>query len=226
MKRLMILGAVVAALAVGIVAVAGAAAQEDGERPADHFMELLADNLGVTVEELDTAMTQARIDGVNEKVADGSITADEGTAIIERIESGEGPGFGGPRHGGHHGNHHRIFGLILANSAEVLDMEIDALKAELHEGNSLADVVTAQGGDVETFKADLLTAIEADLSAKVVDESITQETADRILAKITESIDRIVEKAPGDGDGPRPGGPRGPQGDSDGADASEAIFIN
>ncbi|HEY5625027.1 MAG TPA: hypothetical protein VIT93_00915 [Dehalococcoidia bacterium] len=231
MKRFLILGGVVAALAVGIVAVAGAAAQEDGEKPAGHFLELLAGNLGVTVEELEEALTQSHVDAVNEKVADGTISEEDAAAIIERIESGEGrlfPPFGGPRHGGHHGPFHRLHAMIVANSAEVLGMDVDALKEELRAGNSLADVAEAQGVEIEQFKADLLAAIAADLDEKVADGSITQETADNILAKITESIDRIVEKVPGEGDGPRRGGPgfRAPFGDTDNIDATEAIFLN
>ncbi len=214
MKRIMILGGVVAALAVGIVAVAGAAAQEDTaeDRPADHYLELLADNLGVTVEELEAALSQSHIDLINEKVDDGTITEEDAAEIIDRIESGEGrlfPPFGGGQHGGRHGNFHRLYGMIVANSAEVLDMEIEVLKEELHAGNSLADIATAQGVDVEQFKADLLHAIAADLDEKVADGAITQETADRILAKITESIDRIVEKVPGEDDRPFGGPPFG-----------------
>ncbi|MCH7485154.1 MAG: hypothetical protein IIA90_08435 [Chloroflexi bacterium] len=245
MKRIIILGGVLAALAVGIVAVAGAGAQESTpeDRPADHYLELLADNLGITVEELEGALSQSHIDLVNEKVADGTITEEEAAEIIERIESGEGrlfPPFGGGQRGGHHGNFHRLYGLVVENSAEVLGMEVDALKEELHAGNSLADVATAQGVDVEQFKVDLLAAIAADLDEKVADGSITQEMADRILDKITESIDRIVEKAPGEGapegfgdgarsfGGPRHGGHgfRAPLGDTDGVEATTTNFLN
>ena len=240
MKRILILGGVLAALAVGIVAVAGAGAQEDTseDRPADHYLELLADNLGVTLEELEGALTQSHLDLVNEKVAEGTLTAEEAADIIERIESGEGrlfPPFGGGRHGGGHGNIHRLVGLVVDNSAEVLGMDVDALKDELHDGNSLADVATAQGVDIEQFKADVLTAIATDLDEKVADGSITQEQADRILAKITESIDRIVEKVPGEGSGDgtrfgghRFGGPgfRAPLDDTDDVEATTTIFFN
>ena len=112
MKRILILGGVLAALAVGIVAVAGAGAQEDtSEDRTGHYLELLADNLGVTVEELEGALTQSHLDLVNEKVADGTLTEEEAADIIERIESGEGrlfPPFGGGRHGGGHGNMQRL----------------------------------------------------------------------------------------------------------------------
>jgi len=162
MKKFMVAGGVLAALVVGIVAVAGAGAQEatpegdtaaaEGDRPADHYLELLADNLGVTVEELEGALSQSHIDLINEKVADGTITEEEAAEIIERIESGEGrlfPPFGRGQHGGHHSKFHRLVGMIVANSAEVLDMELEVLKEELHAGNSLADVATAQGVEVE-----------------------------------------------------------------------------
>lgn len=239
MKRILILGGVLAALAVGIVAVAGAGAQEDAseDKPADRYLELLADNLGVTVEELEGALTQTHLDLIDEKVADGTLTEEEAAAIIERIESGEGrlfPPFGG--RGGGHGNMQRLGGLVVENSAEVLGLEVDALKEELRDGNSLADVATAQGVDIEQFKADVLTGVAADLDEKVADESITQEQADMILEKITESIDRIVEKVPGEGseDGARSfgghrfggSGFRAPLGETDDAGATSSIFFN
>ncbi len=239
MKSFLLAGGVFALLAVGVFAIAGAAAQEDEPdvRPVDHYLEVLAGNLGISVEELEAALTQSHIDIINEKVTDGTLSEEDAAEIIERIESGEGrlfPPFG-PRHHQHR-PFHRLFGLVLHNSAEVLDMEVEALKEELHDGNSLADVATAQGMEVETFKSELLAAIEADLDAKVAEGEISQETADDVLAKITESIDRIVDKVPGEdgpgGDrrfgGPRFGGPgfKAPLGGTDGAGATEAIFLN
>jgi hypothetical protein len=240
MKRILILGAVVGALAVGIVAIAGAAAQEEGEMPANHFLELLADNLGVPVEELEEALTQSHVDAVNDKVADGTISEEDAADIIERIESGEGrlfPPFGGQ--GGHHGKMQRLHGLVIENSAEVLGLEVDALKEELQAGNSLADVATAQGTDLEQFKADVLTAVAGDLAEKVADGSITQEQADTVLEKLTESIDRIVEFTRGDGaaggsgDGAGSfggarfgGGFQAPLNDGDDVDATSTIFLN
>jgi hypothetical protein len=239
MKRIMILGGVLAALAVGIVAVAGAGAQEDTseDNPGEHYLDLLAGNLGVTVDELEAALTQSHLDRIDEKVADGTISEEEAAEIIERIESGEGrlfPPFG--RHGGGQGKMHRLHGLIVENSAEVLGLEVEALKDRLHDGNSLADVATAQGADIEQFKADVLTGVAADLDEKVADESITQEQADMILEKITESIDRIVEKVPGEGseDGARSfgghrfggSGFRAPLGETDDIEATTTIFLN
>ena len=235
MKRILILGAAVAALAVGIVAVAGVGAQEGAseDKPVDHYLELLAGNLGVSVEELEGALTQSHLDLIDEKVADGTITAEEAAEIIERIESGEGrlfPPFGGRGHGGH-GNMHRLHGLIVENSAEALGLEVDALKDELKAGNSLADVATAQGVDVEQFKIDVLAGVAADLDEKVADGSLTQEKADTVLEKITESIDRIVEKVPGERSGDSTssfggGGFRASLGDAADAGATSSIFFN
>ena len=52
---------------------------------ADHYLELLAGNLGITVEELEGALTQSHLDLIDEKVADGTITEEEAAEIIERI---------------------------------------------------------------------------------------------------------------------------------------------
>ena len=59
MKRILILGGVLAALAIGIVAVAGAGAQEDTSEDsrADHYPELLPANLRAPVQEPEGALT-------------------------------------------------------------------------------------------------------------------------------------------------------------------------
>lgn len=104
-------------------------------------------------------------------------------------------------------------------------MDSDDLHAQLREGNSLADVAESQGVDVETFKADLLAALQEDLAGKVADGSITQEMADRISEHLEEAIDRIVEKVPGEGPGPFRGGPEYPDG-SDEETTETSIIIS
>ena len=222
MKRFLIIGGVVAALAVGIVAVAGVGAQEatpdasedaeESETPRlDHYLEVLAGNLGVSVEELEAALTQTQIDLINEKVADGTLTQEEADEIIARIESGEAPNFP-PFIGGHHGGpFHRIVYNIVESAADVLGMEVEDLQAELRDGNSLADVAEAQGVDVEQFKTDLQAALQAKIDEAVANETITEEMGARLSEALADSIDRIVEKVPGNGPfgghGPFRGGP-------------------
>ncbi|HUF54268.1 MAG TPA: hypothetical protein VMR52_10915 [Dehalococcoidia bacterium] len=220
MKKYLAIGGLVAALAVGIVAVAGVGAQEATPTPSDdtdtqdvernervdHYLELLAANLVISVEELEEGLTQTHIDLVNEKVADGTLSEEEAAEIIERIESGEGrlfPPFGGGHHGG---PLHRIIGNILESAAGILGMDKADLREHLGEGNSLGDVAEANGLNVDDFKAALQEDLQAKIDAAVADGTISEEMGQRLSEGLAEHIDRIVDTVPSDG----PWGGRGP----------------
>jgi len=96
-------GVMLAGTVVGIVA-----AQTDGGTPATDgdvashkvrvFQDLLprlAENLGISPEELTATVQQTQLELVDERVAAGDLTEEEAAGIRERIASGEGPLFGG-----------------------------------------------------------------------------------------------------------------------------------
>lgn len=66
--------------------------------PQNTFLDNLAKNLNVTVDQLESAMTQARTDTLNQLVANGTITAAQKDWIQNRVQqaqqNGYGPGFG------------------------------------------------------------------------------------------------------------------------------------
>jgi uncharacterized protein YidB (DUF937 family) len=237
MKKYLLIGGVVAALAVGIVAVAAAGAQEatptekaasevDPEARMDHYLELLAGNLGVSVDELESALTQTQIDLINEKVADGTLSEEDAADIIEKIENGEGRLFP-PFFGGGPGHHHhpglRIVGNIFETAADILDMNVDTLHEQVRDGSSLGEIAEAQGMDVDTFKAELESALQAAIDAKVEDGTITEEMGQRLSDGLADHIDRIVDGT--FGEGPHrphfgPGGPFGGEGTEEGAETS------
>ncbi|MEX0682191.1 MAG: hypothetical protein WD904_01300 [Dehalococcoidia bacterium] len=222
MKRFMIIGGLVAALAVGAVAVVGAGAQEgtptpdasdsaDEQSRVEHYLEVLAGNLGISVEELEAALRQSELDLLDEKVADGTLTEEEAAEIREKIESGEAPYFPPFIGGYHHGPIHRIVVGVVEAAADVFDMDVADLHEQLREGNSLAAVATAQGVDVEQFKTDLLAAIQAKIDEKVAGGALTEEQGNNLYERLSGNIDDIVEKTPGDGHF-GPGGPHRPFG--------------
>ena len=96
MKRLLIVGGLVASLVGGIVVVAAAGAQEESPtptpsaatptpsadggddggddergRPFENFLDRLAENLGISREELDSTIDETQIELIDEAVADG-----------------------------------------------------------------------------------------------------------------------------------------------------------
>src|SRR3972149_407809 len=126
MKRLLIVIAAMAALGLGAVAIGGAitSAQEGDGGPIGTFIAKLAEKLGVSEDELKTAIKDTRIEMIDEAVADGRLTQEQADRLKERVEEGGigfgfGPRFGEGRHHGGHGFCQRAVGHILEASAEV-----------------------------------------------------------------------------------------------------------
>lgn len=192
MKRLLIATAGVLVLAMAVVVVGGAAtsAQED-DGPIGTFLGKVAEKLGVSEDQLTTAIKDARIEQVDEAVAEDRLTEEQAAKIKERIQESEygfglGPGFG-------FGRHHRGGAAILDAAAEVLGMEKADLVAALQEEDAtLASVAEAQGKSGDTFKTELLAKVKENLDAKVADGTITQERADAKYSKVEENIDDIL----------------------------------
>ncbi len=202
MKRLLIVAAAVAVLGLAVVTIGGAVTSaQEGDGPIGSFLSKVADKLGVSEDELKTAIDEARDETIDEAVAEGRLTEEQ----AERLREG---GFTFNR------RLHRAGGHILNAAADVLEMEKDDLVVELREGNSLADVAAAQGIDVDSFKAQLLAEVQTDIDAKVADGTITQEQADQLSEGLEERIDNIVNAQPGEGGfggpGHRHGGFGGP----------------
>ncbi len=193
MTRLLMVVAAVTVLGLAAVAIGGAVTSaQEGDGPFGSFLSKVADKLGVTQDELKVAIEEARDETIDEAVAEGRLTEDQ----AERLREG---GFPFNR------RLHRAGGHILGAAADVLGMEKNDLVVELREGNSLADVAAAQGIGVDGFKAQLLAEVQADIDAKVVDGTITQEQADRQSEALEERIDNILNAQLGEGGFGRPG---------------------
>jgi hypothetical protein len=174
--RLLMIAVAVAVLVLGVVAIGGAAADED-DGPLGSFLAKVAEKLGVSEDELKTAIDEARDETIDEAVAEGRLTEDWGERLKERADE---RGFPFPLPPGGvrlHGHWH-----LMDAAAEALDMSQDELTEQLRDGNSLAEVAETQGMSVEDFKAALLDQIRAQLD----------EQTDEIFRRVEENIDDIV----------------------------------
>jgi hypothetical protein len=188
-----ILGALV--IGAGVLVTQGAGAQSgEGEvqKRSDRFLAETAERLGVTTEQLTSAMTDARTEMIDEAVSEGRTTEEQAAKIKERIHD-YGPL--APAGRGHRGGG-KLFchgaRLVATAAGEVLSKEPAEVAEAVKAGKSLAEQAQATGMRVEDFKAALLAAIKAELRTKVEDGTITQEQADRIFAGTEEHIERIV----------------------------------
>jgi len=109
-------------------------------------------------------------------------------------------------------------GLTIADQTGLTPMDI---LAQVREGSSLAEIISANGGDVETVTASAVEAVTAAINQAVTDGWITQEQADTMLtnveARVTDAIngERLFDRGNrGEGRGGRDGmfGRRGERG--------------
>ncbi len=185
--------AVAAVLALAGTAVGIVAAQTDGDVPVpgkerlSNFISGLAENLGVSQEELEEAIDQTQFDLVDERVAAGDLTEEQADQIRERIESGEGPFFGkgGRRHAGG--------GLGGEALAEFLGISTEELREARADEQSLAQIAEANGVSRDDLIAFLVGQVEEKLAAKVEEGKIDQERADEKLAQFEERVGDLVD---------------------------------
>jgi len=195
-----VLGALV--LGVGVLMTTGAGAQEgDAQKPGERFVFETAERLGVTPEELTSAMTDAQSEIIDDAVAEGRLTEEQAAKLKERIEE-----YGPLSVIGRRDRDGKVLchgaRLVTGAAAEVLGKEPAEVAAAVKSGETLAEQAEAQGMSVEDFKAALLAAVKATLQTKVDEGTITQVQADRIFAWIEENIDRIVNFEGQEGRGP------------------------
>jgi hypothetical protein len=203
-KSRKILAATVAGLAVTGGVGAGIAASQDDSRTSS-FFDSVAKHLGISSQELEDATRAAAVDQVDAALEDGRLTEEQAEELKSRIESGDMPFlgrglfFGGPKgdgergfgfgHGPGLGFH---FGEKLDAAADYLGVTGEELREALQSGKSLAELAEEKGKSVDGLKDALLAEAQTRLNEAVADEDLTREQADRVLERLREGIDDLV----------------------------------
>jgi len=197
-KRAIAIGA--AALVVAGGGGAAVAATGSGSSPND-FLDSVARHLGISRQKLDEATKAAAIDQVDAQLKAGQITQAQADDLKKRIQDGDipplgalrggGPGFGfGP--GGPGGLLKAGISDSLAAAAKYLGVSESALRDQLNDGKSLADIAKAQNKDVNGLKDAILAAAKTDLDKAVSDKKLTQSQADDVYDRLKDRIDDMV----------------------------------
>jgi lambda repressor-like predicted transcriptional regulator len=207
MNRTRWLATAVAALAAALGGGAALAASGSSD-PASDFLGDVAKRLGISQDKLEDALEDATIARIDEAVAAGDITKEEGDALKERVRSGDlpailpsfrDPGFRlGPR--GPSG----VFGLGRFAGADLLDRAADYLgmteanvREALRDGKSLADLAKDKGRSVDGLKSALRDEIRKAADSAVDDGVLTRQQADRLVEKFSNAVDELVERSGG-----------------------------
>lgn len=192
MKRIAVAGLAIALVALAFIGGGmGLAAAQGEDTAVQGFLGRVAEKLGIGEDELRSAISEVEGEIVDERVAEGLLTPEQGERLKERIEEGNPLG---PR------AFHRMRevardheGRLLHDSAAtVLDMEPEELLSELKEDKTLAQVAEEQGMPVDEFTTALLDEVRGKLDELVAEGDLTDTQADAIFERLQENIDDIV----------------------------------
>ncbi len=186
--------------ALGVAANVGA--QEGGERPAaterqsrrEAFVAKVAEKLGVAADQLRQAFRDAALDAVDEAEADGRVTAEQAQKARDRINEGKGLAAFRQHRQERTERVHKLRAGIIESSATALGMTPDELKAELKAGDSIADVAAERSVSPDDVKAQIISDAEARAAEAVANGRIDQARADKLLAKLTERLDDLLNR--------------------------------
>jgi len=126
--------------------------------------EYLAEALGITVEQLETARRQAMAAYLADAVTAGDITQAQADLMLAKVALSD-----------------AIDQKALL--AEALGLTTEELEAALDGGQSLSELMTTQGIDADTLRTNVQAAYEAAIARAVADGVITQAQADAVLAQ-------------------------------------------
>lgn len=215
-RRALAVGGATVAATIGLtlagLGMASAQTAEDGTTPTrlERFIERFAGHLGVGEDQVTEALKLTSKDAVADALAEGKLTQEQADAILERIESGEGIPFGlGMRGLGHGPGGHGMRGFGPVGIAEALGMTPGALRDALEGGQTLQQVIEANGKTV----AQVVDAAVAEHSTRLAEAvsagRLTQAEADEKLATLEERLTQAITEGTF-------GGFRGPWMDDDG----------
>lgn len=177
--------------AVALLAGAGAALADDGAGKRTPFRDAVAAKLGVTPAQLQAAITAAAIERIDAAVAAGKLTAERAAKLKEAIADGK---LRKLRLGFHKRAKLVMRAAPFRVAAEYLGLPLDALKAELKQGMSLAEVATARGKSVSGLVDAMVQRLSDRLDKAVANGRISPERKQELLAKATERAEKLVAK--------------------------------
>ena len=218
--KLKIAGGTAALAAVLGGGAAVAATQLSPTEESDAIVADAAKQLGVSADELDAALKQALENRVDAAVEAGTLTEAQAAELKERIDAGEVPLVGVGHGAGHRGGHHGF--VDFAAAATYLGVTEAGLRSSLEDGDTLAEVATANGKTAAGLVDALVAAAKADLDEKVEAGRLTAAQRTSILADLESRMEDVVAGEFSFGFRGHPGGPPPGAAPSTAPDAGDA----
>jgi hypothetical protein len=192
--RILALTASLAAFAA--LALSAPAVAADG-KPS--LVDDVAARLGVTPDKLRAAFKAALTARVDAAVAAGKLTPAQAAKLKQRIAAGPALGLGARKA---FAQRQKAFRDRIAKArahapvAAYLGMTREQLRNELRSGTSLAQIAKERGKSVDGLVAAMLAPAKARLAKAVENGRLTKTRADAILARLTESANKLVQRVP------------------------------
>lgn len=187
----LIVGALVVLMAGSVLAQGPEPPPADHPRPMEIFWRTLAEGLGITVEEAQTAVGDAAREALQPFVEAGRLTPDQVEKLVERLQRGQFLIPMRPRHQVRHRFQQRMreARVILPAAAEALGMEPQELLQALRGGHTLAEVADEQGVQHQVVIDGIVAGVEEALNQAVEEERISAEQAQQGLEKVTQFLE-------------------------------------
>jgi hypothetical protein len=97
-----------------------------------------------------------------------------------------------PGNGDRHGQHQRRGHELITVVAEQTGLTEEDILAQVRDGATLAEIITANGGDVDAVIAAVVEEATTRIATAVTEGRITQERADEMLANLQETVTSAI----------------------------------
>lgn len=188
LRRRVLLGTAVGALAIGGTTAGFAASSASRATPQRAVIADAAKQLKVTPAALSGALATAYRDELKTLVTSKRITQKQADRLAKRAANGKVPlapiGDRGVR----------SKGALRKAAATYIGIDPKALRTELRTGKSLAQVATAHGKTAAGLKVVLMATVKARLDARVAAGRLTSSKAATRLARIGTRVDRLIAR--------------------------------
>jgi hypothetical protein len=195
-RKLKVVGVTIVALAVagGGAAIAATKPWSPKEQ-SQAVIDDAAKQLGVTPSALSDALKKALENRVDEAVANGMLTKEQGAELKNRIESNDFPfpflGLGRPFGFDHGLGFPGPFGKLQA-AASYLGLSESELGSRLAQGQTLAQIANDRGKSVDGLIDALVKAAEKQIDAAVDSGKLTKSQGDDLKSGLRDRITRLV----------------------------------
>lgn len=217
MKTKHLIAGLVTVAAIGGGTAGAIAATDDHKATEQAVISDAAKRLGVSAEDLRTALGEAEDAQIDAAVKAGKLTQAQADALKQRRkEAGTVLGLGPGRHGGGPGFGIRMRGgsSLMTEAAKALGISESTLMQQLRDGKTLESIAKANNKSLDDVKAALKAAATKQLDADLKAGRITQAQHDDMADHLDDMLDHLGQLGRFGG----PGGHRGPGGPWGGPD--------